>query len=292
MLRFSKSYRSAQNSLFSISLVGLLSSCASNQNSAPAVDVSKTTQGTYALFSFSIEASKSLKPKCKIIFNRKSKNREVEVYELPSGSWALVPLSAGSYSYDNIDCGFSRRYLITNPFGKKQNEFSILPGKINYLGHTTLSFDSKDELNLKFDQKNHAESIKALFQKLPTSSWAHSNIISAYTQRSIRSDMMSFEVPRSYSIKSEAPKEEQERLRKFLTLIQNKITSCAETEAKQNPLKIGALELSYALKNDTLQEVSKKEKHVYSKSFVSCVQKALASTQYSATYPVSLDMKL
>lgn len=274
-------------------LLVALTACSSTHNLGPSINLSKTTPGTYALFAFSIEGL-SEQPKCKLVINHKGTTgaNSPEVYILPSGSWGLIPLSAGTYSYDHIDCGFSRRYLITNPFGKKQNEFSLLPGKINYLGHTTLAFDSKDELKLRFDQKDHLSFIRSLMPTLPTNSWAANNMVSAYTQRNIRADMMSFDLPRAYSIKSRAPKTEQEKLQGLLTLVQTKIGKCAETEAISNPLKIGAMQVVYSLKNGKLLPGERLDTHVYSKTFIGCVQKAMNEISYSADYPVSIDMKL
>jgi hypothetical protein len=267
--------------------------CSTTINQPATIDLSKTAVGTYALFSFAIEGMSSQQTRCKLVINQKgSTPKQIHTYAFPSGSWGLIPLSAGTYSYDHIDCGFGRRYLVTNPFGKKQNEFSLLPGKINYLGHTTLSFDSKDDLKLRYDQKDHLEQIKRVFTNLPATSWAATNTVSAYTQRNIRPDMMSFELPRAYSIKSRAPKEEQEKLKGLLAMVQSKIGKCAETEAISNPLKIGAFKTVYSLKDGKFIENEKRESHVYSKAFVMCVQKSMASITYSADYQVDFDMAL
>jgi hypothetical protein len=273
-------------------IISTFSGCATSLRQAPSIDISKAPVGTYALFAFTIEGiSSAEQPRCKVIINQKG-TKQVHTYAFPQGEWGLMALPAGTYSYDHIDCGFGRRYLATNPFGKKQNEFAILPSKINYLGHTTLSFDSKDDLKLRYDQKDHLEKIQNLFNKLPANSWAATNTISAYTQRSIRPDMMGFALARSYSLKSRAHKDEQEKLKALLATVQSRIGKCAETEAITNPLKIGAFQTIYTLKNGKFVEQEKRESHVYSKAFVACVKKSMSSITHSADYQVSFDMAL
>lgn len=271
-------------------LAAIATNCATTKQ-LQSLDVGKSAPGTYALFSFQVEGPLTPTPQCRLILNSKA-TQEVQIYAFPAGNWGLIPLPAGAYSYDNIDCGLGSRYLLTSPFGKKQNEFSVLPGKINYLGHTTLVFDSKKDLNLNYDQKDHLASIKDLFAKLPKDSWAAGNIVSAYTQRSIKADTVTFDLLRSYSINSRAPKEEQEKLKGLLAVVQAKIGKCADAEALTNPLKLGALQTVYSVKNGKLIEGQRRENHVYSKSFVGCVQAAMASIPYATSYPVSVVMAL
>lgn len=256
------------------------------------LDVGKSAPGTYALFSFAIEGAGSPEPKCRVILDHKGPDKAVQIYVFPGGKWGLIPLPAGTYAYNNIDCGFQRRYLITNPFGKKENSFSLLPGKINYLGHTTLKFASKDKLDLRFDQQEHLSSLKQLFATLPANSWAAANIVSAYTQRSLRADMMSFELPRKFSMQYQAPKEDQEKLRGVLNTVKTKIGKCADLENVSNPIKAGALQVTYVLKDGSFAETQRRDTHAYSKNFTNCVSKAMSEVKFSASYPVTIDMQL
>jgi hypothetical protein len=271
--------------------LALLAACTTTQRPDPSVDLGTTAVGSYALFSFTVEGLGAQRPICKLFVSPKGSKEKIP-YALPAGSVGLMALAPGAYSYDHVDCGLGRRYMITSPFGRKLNEFTVLPGKLNYLGHTTLSFDSKEDLKLRYDQKDHLDQIKRIFANLAPTSWAATNTVSAYTQRNIRADMVVFDLPRSYSLKVRAPKEEQEKLKLLLTSVQAKVTKCADAEAVNNPLKIGALALTYTNKDGKFVESEKREAHVYTKGFVSCVQGAMASIAYSADYPLSIGMAL
>jgi len=268
----------------------LLVSCAGTKQKST-LDLSKLKPGTYAFFAYKVEGVPS-NTSCKIVINQLSPQKTLHTYEFPKGNFGLIPLPAGTYSYDNLGCGFEKRHLIKSPFGKRTNTFTIHAGKLNYLGHTTLVFDSNKDLKNQFFQKDHLSSIKEAFTKINPTSFAYNNVISAYTQRPITKEMTQMPLKRSYKLNTKADKSETKRLQSFFKSVQDKITKCAQKEVVENPLKIGELKTVYKVKNSKLNVTNSSIGHVYSDDFVKCTRRSLKSISFSPDYEVKFVMEL
>ncbi len=244
--------------------------------------ITSTGPKTYLMFDYRIEGSDQPIPKegCKLYLMNQTLNEEQSVLISRENKTVLAELPPGRYKAEKLNCRLTKNWQLKNVFAQG---FNVDNGRINYAGILILNFSNEDLESIRLgDRKDNLETLKNILSDL--SSEEQSRLVSAYTSKTITSEMLEREKAGGIVLKAKGLKIEK------LLPLNEELKKCNQQALKFDPVLIGELSIKAHYQNGQLKNIQNLSSHALPGSFESCVQDNLKKFNAHANSDFELQM--